>query len=282
MKKLLSSNRGFTLIQVVVAIVGLAIAASVALKVTSQGTAEGRTILSITRIHEVQRAIGGDERVKDNTDFGFVGDFGRLPATLDELIVDNGDPNWNGSYLTSDFVGDNTSTFVDAWGNDFVYDNTTGELGLSEASVGEVPVIIPAPYENIEEILFGSIEGSIVDKYNNPPKKGDRKDLILFMEPIIDENNWPPIVYDPVRDRRIFHTERMWPFFHPVWNVIHVFSDPRDHGRDHWRWLWRWAGLNFMAAQMIRTGDLRIDGSVDEGVGLSNFSEDLSIEIERI
>ena len=203
MKKLLCSNRGFTLIQVVVAIVGLAIAATVALKVTSQGTTEGRKIESITRIHDIQRAIGGDERIKNATDFGFVGDFGRLPTSLDELTVDNGDPNWNGPYLTFDFVGNNTSSglLVDAWGNDIEYDNTTGELGLSEASVGEVPIIIPAPYENIEEILFGSIEGSIIDKFNNPPKKGDRKNLLIFMEPIIDENNWPPIVYDPVRDR---------------------------------------------------------------------------------
>ena len=37
-----------------------------------------------------------------------------------------------------------------------------------------------------------------------------------------------------------------------------------------------------MAAQMIRTGDLIIDGAVDESVGLSNFSQNLTIEIERI
>ncbi len=83
MHTFINSKRGFTLVQLVVVIVGMALAATVAVKVTEQGEAEAKKISSIKLIQDVQRSIYGDLRLKDQTEFGFVGDMGRLPATLE-------------------------------------------------------------------------------------------------------------------------------------------------------------------------------------------------------
>ena len=237
-----NSNRGFTLIQVVILMVGLAIAVSVALKVTQQGTTKARILKSIDTIQNIQKALYGDLSIKDQTDYGFIGDIGRLPSTLDELIYDNGDPNWSGPYLESDFVEDLSNPFLDAWGNEIVYDNLTGKLSLTSESIGDNIVDIPEPVEDISKILFGNIEGTLIDMFGNSIKTGDRQHILIYMEPIFDERNWPPIIQDIEREMRIFHMDRVWGKYHGVesWNALHIFCDKGDNGKDHWSDDWDW------------------------------------------
>lgn len=193
MKKILRNQRGFTLLQVLIAVVVLGIAATVTLKVTSQGTAEANIVESVEEILDLQRAMYGDLRVADQTNFGFVGDLGRLPTSLEELITNvNNDPNWDGPYITADIAGTELDLFLDAWGNLFDYDNSTGQIGINSASVGDIPVLIPEVFENLEDILFGDIKGHIRDIYDNPPRIGDRKHILVWMEPIFTETSWPP------------------------------------------------------------------------------------------
>ncbi|MFC1730224.1 hypothetical protein ACFL6I_07785 [candidate division KSB1 bacterium] len=240
--KTLRNERGFTLIYLVAILVAVSVVAAVAVKVIDQSIAEARKIQSINEIQDIQRAIYGDERLRDQTEFGFVGDMGRLPTSLDELLVrpEGADGNnWNGPYLQSDFVEDPGDLLVDQWGNLYEYDPITGQIGLSENSIGDEPIYIPEPFENIEEMLYGGIEGSIVDSLGNPPMKGDRRHILVWMEPINTEE-WPAITFDTDRDMAIFHMERGWLFHHPFLNAILVWSDPIDHGRSHWRWGWRW------------------------------------------
>ncbi|MFC1554495.1 hypothetical protein ACFL7D_07670 [candidate division KSB1 bacterium] len=279
MRKYLFSSDGFTFIQLIIVIVAIAIASTVAIKVTEQGAAKAKELETVNQIMDIYNALHGDVRLKNQTDFGFIGDLGRLPTSLDELLYDNGDPNWDGPYMSADFLEDNSNPFYDAWGNPLIYDNTTGQIGISDESTGGVPVNIPEPLDSAEEMLFGKIEGFIVDKYGNPPKKGHRRHILVFMEPIYDEDNWPTIVPDIERDMRIFHTERVWHHFHSVWNVLHVFTDPKDQPRDHWRADWRWARNDFMSANCLRTGNLIIMSNYFDGVNISNiWGSDIGID----
>ena len=238
----LKNQKGFTLVQILIAVVAVSIMATVAIKLMQQGSAESRRVDTLTTVQEFQRAIYGDVRLKGQTEFGFVGDMGRLPQSLEELITNTtNDPKWKGPYLPKDFLEDNSNPLVDGWGNSLLYDNQTGQIIADPKSVGDVPLAIPEPFEDVNQILYGGIEGYIFDKYNNSPRKGHRRHILIFMEPINDNQNWPPIVYDINRDMRIFHMERIYSLYHPVWNALIRFTDNQDVGRNWWRngWVWK-------------------------------------------
>ncbi|MCP4724077.1 MAG: hypothetical protein GY863_03525 [bacterium] len=279
---MMNNNRGFTLFQVVIAIVAISIAATVAIKVIDQGVAESRTQESIRQVQEVQRAVFGDTRLKDQTNFGFVGDLGRLPASLDELLNDNGDPRWDGPYVSNEFLEDNSNPFYDAWGNEFVYDGSTGQIGIDPSSTGGVVIPIPEMPVDAEEMLYGGLEGFIEDMQGNRPKRGHRRHILVFMEPIYDLDNMPDIVYNHQRDQRIFRLDRIWHLFHPVWNAFHRFTDHSDRNRGHWHGNWRWASSEYMASFMMRGGDLVVWGSSDNGVKLANVNPNYPATIDKI
>ena len=70
------------------------------------------------------------------SDFGYLGDMGDLPATLDDLVVQDGQPvytfdsskrvgaGWKGPYFTLGPGSDAASHRVDAFGNEYLYDDT--------------------------------------------------------------------------------------------------------------------------------------------------------------
>lgn len=219
----------------------MAVAALVALKISAQGTSEANIIESIEDILDLQRAIYGDSRLADQTNFGFVGDLGRLPTSLEELLTNiNNDPLWNGPYVESDFSDSDFAAILDAWGNLFDYDNSTGQITIAPASVGDKQILIPEKIVDVDKILFGNIQGNVRDMFNNQPKKGDRKHILIWMEPILDQNNWPELVQNIERDKRIFHLERSFHKHHIVWNALHWFTDAKDRKRNHWENDWEW------------------------------------------
>ncbi len=254
MKNLISNNKGFTLIQLVVIIVTISIAASVGLKVLSQGNQEARKLETLRKIEEIRKAISGDPSVANQTDFGFVGDMGRLPTSLDELINDPGDGNWNGPYIDNAFEEDLSNLLVDGWNFPLEYDDSTGEIGLNEESGGSDVAIPTSQPIDTEELMYGNIHGNIRDLYANSPKKGDRRNILVWMQPIYTDS-LPQIEYNKHRDIWIFHVERIWHRFHNVWNVYHAFTDKRDRHRDHWYGNWKWARRNFMASHFKRHGN---------------------------
>jgi len=70
------------------------------------------------------------------TDFGYLGDIGDLPETLDDLVVQDGQPGytfdsnkrvgagWQGPYFTLGPGSDENSHEQDAFGNEYLYDDT--------------------------------------------------------------------------------------------------------------------------------------------------------------
>ncbi|MBI2089603.1 MAG: prepilin-type N-terminal cleavage/methylation domain-containing protein [Deltaproteobacteria bacterium] len=133
------SRKGFTLVEVIVILVVLSILAAVAVPVAFrifQVTAEDTTREEMDNIKKAM--IGNPQKLQSSfrSDFGFLGDIGCMPATLDQLLSAGGLPTpytfdttkqagagWKGPYITGT-PGEDFTT--DQWGNAYTYTVTGG------------------------------------------------------------------------------------------------------------------------------------------------------------
>jgi prepilin-type N-terminal cleavage/methylation domain-containing protein len=134
-------SKGFTLIEVIVILAVIAILAAMAIPTALrifQTTAENTTNDEMTNL---KKAILGDITKLQNgvrTDFGYLGDVGCLPTSLQDLITKPAGMNsysfnttvqigagWNGPYITGSATGQATAEFTkDQWGADYHYTST--------------------------------------------------------------------------------------------------------------------------------------------------------------
>lgn len=131
-------EQGFTLIEIVIS---LGVAAALAALL---GVAVSRTLQSVKetqtqqQVQQTFNAIVGSNPAQGN--FGFLGDMGRLPATLTELVtqgaqvayhttgnVGNVGTGWRGPYLTAPYA--TSDIFNDSWGQPLTYTNTGSSAG---------------------------------------------------------------------------------------------------------------------------------------------------------
>ncbi len=115
------SNRGYSLIEMVVVIIIIGILATVVLKSMSRATDVSRTEETKKEMELLANAITGDpELVSGGTrsDYGYVGDIGALPPNWDALIANPGYATWAGPYIKDEFaIGAGDTEFKsDGWG----------------------------------------------------------------------------------------------------------------------------------------------------------------------
>ncbi len=128
------SSRGFTLIEVIIAIAVISILASMAVPYAAKIIDQSRTEATRKEMEELHRAIVGDPATGSA---GFVGDIGRLPARLGELNTRTTPPGpfppqglpaggflgvkvgWYGPYINTGF--DAQGYLNDAWGTPYDY-----------------------------------------------------------------------------------------------------------------------------------------------------------------
>jgi general secretion pathway protein G len=110
-------NRGFTLIEIIVAMAILSIMAGTLVPMMYQVWENNAVSLTQERMLELKKAMVGDRALVQQgirSHYGFVGDNGQLPSSLDDLVTNSGAwANWNGPYL-----GGNN---LDAWKNAVIY-----------------------------------------------------------------------------------------------------------------------------------------------------------------
>ena len=123
------SQRGFTLIELVIIIVILGIIAAVAVPRFTNITEGSKVNATKQELSNLKKAISGDPSVVSGGEYidrGFEGDVGFVPTRLDDLAVkpDSIQPydrltrlGWNGPYID----GSNGDFTKDAWGNNYVY-----------------------------------------------------------------------------------------------------------------------------------------------------------------
>jgi type II secretory pathway pseudopilin PulG len=166
-------QKGIAAIEVMVIVVALAIAATVAIPVFLQNYQVNRLNITRTRILQIKRAIIGEPENMighTRTSFGFVGDLGVLPLNLNQLLNGAGYPSfqlqtnvwfgYRGPYLK------NSASLLDAWGNAISYNDSSVSGVLKELrSMGDPNVngdeLVEYIYENE---VFNFVSGNIRNK----------------------------------------------------------------------------------------------------------------------
>jgi len=161
--------RGFTLIEVLMTVVIIGILATVALRSVHIGVENSRVRETQNEMGELVQAIGGNPDLYDNgmrNDFGYIGDIGALPATLDNLITNPGGlATWNGPYISRRFAQDTDGFKKDAWGNAYTF---SGGITISSTGGGSTPMTTSVA-ATATDLTSTSVTGTITDAAGNPP-----------------------------------------------------------------------------------------------------------------
>lgn len=164
-----SNQHGFTLIEVLMTIVIIGILAAVAMRSVQSSIDSSRIRETQAEMDELIVAIAGNPELYNNgmrSDFGYVGDVGALPTSLDDLVTNPGGyATWKGPYVGRRFTQDTDGFKKDAWGNNYTF--STG-ITLASTGGGAVPMTKSAATA-AADLTTTTIDGSITDAAGNPP-----------------------------------------------------------------------------------------------------------------
>lgn len=173
-------QRGFSLVEVVVVLAVLAVLAGVVVPLALRIFESAAEDATRDEMLILKKAMVGDPNRLQNSsrsDFGFLGDIGRLPSNLDELVLqgplpgyvfDNGrqtGAGWRGPYITGGFLGSAQEEFKkDGLGNDYIL--TVGPGGLDGTLISSGPDGRPGTTDDIALALLaaetsGALRGTV-------------------------------------------------------------------------------------------------------------------------
>jgi prepilin-type N-terminal cleavage/methylation domain-containing protein len=175
-------NSGYTLLELVLVIVIIAILTGIAVQSVNR-TGEGQRLdRTLEEMDLLARAMVGDERLVSGgvrTDFGYLGDVGSLPPALDVLVSNPGEyETWNGPYVSSRFVEAPDDFKRDAWNNPYTYAG-----GLTITSSGGGKPITRRIAGSMSELTSNSIYGVVQDRSGCPPAGSAANVLVTIVFP---------------------------------------------------------------------------------------------------
>lgn len=131
-------SRGFTLIEILLAISLIGILSAVGISLISGNVDESRYDATATEMREIRKALIGDPdstQGGNRSSFGYAGDLGGVPSVTQGLGALLAQPagttawtmnsaarfahGWNGPYLSTGLTGENA--VQDAWGRNYIY-----------------------------------------------------------------------------------------------------------------------------------------------------------------
>ena len=175
-------KEGYTLIEVILVIIIIGIITSIALKSLKKSTEITRAEKTKEEMQKLVVAITGRPELLTNgvrTDYGYVGDVGALPASLDNLAIQpSGYSSWDGPYIFDDFSEDGSSTEYkkDAWGENYIY---SGSVTLSSSGSGST--ITRNIANSIDDLLYNRIVCVVTDFDNTPPGNVFRDSIVISL-----------------------------------------------------------------------------------------------------
>lgn len=172
----MNNRNGFTLVEVIVILVVLAILAAIAIPVALkifERTAEDATREELANL---KKAMIGDPQKLQSTfrsDFGFLGDIGRIPSNLDELLTQGSlsaftfdsskqaGAGWKGPYITGAAAGEAAEDFKkDQWGNSYTYSDADFTNANSQLADGKITSAGP-------DGVFGTADDIVLEILKN-------------------------------------------------------------------------------------------------------------------
>lgn len=164
-----TADRGFTLIEVLMTIVIIGILAAVAMRSVQSSIDGSRVRETQDEMDELIVAIAGNPDLYNNgmrSDFGYVGDVGALPSSLDDLVTNPGGyTTWRGPYVSRRFTQDSDGFKKDAWGNNYTF---TSGITLASTGGGSTPMTKSAA-PAAADLTTTPIAGTVTDAAGNPP-----------------------------------------------------------------------------------------------------------------
>jgi len=175
-------DRGVTLLELLVVLMILSIVLTAAVRTWDVTLERGRAQTTAQKLDQLVKVIVGDPDyivAGARADFGFVGDEGRLPKNLQELVVrPDGDSVWRGPYIRSTFNQSEIGYRTDGWGDTIIYGyqayalNTDslwvrsyGGRGVADRSRWQT---LNFPY-TFKALAQNEVSGQIVDVRGNAP-----------------------------------------------------------------------------------------------------------------
>ncbi|HEU4436221.1 MAG TPA: prepilin-type N-terminal cleavage/methylation domain-containing protein, partial [candidate division Zixibacteria bacterium] len=163
------SEKGFTLIEVLLVIIVIGILAAVAFRSMDVALDNSRWDATTQELDRLSWAIAGNPELFANgvrSDFGYVGDVGSLPPNLDALVTNPGGyATWRGPYIQNDFTQNPNDFKTDAWGNLYTY---TGGVTIASGGSGGNP--ISKQYANAAaDLTSNTVQGVVTDAQGNAP-----------------------------------------------------------------------------------------------------------------
>ncbi len=130
---MLRDSKGFTMGEMVIVIAIIAILAALIAPLAIKQIDQKRFDACREELEVIKKAIVGDSSIVENgtrSSFGFIGDLGREPRTLDDLVNQNGLPSWQQtSGVWWGWRGPYINEYTDPWGNQYNYQSFYGVSG---------------------------------------------------------------------------------------------------------------------------------------------------------
>lgn len=179
---------GVTLVELLIVITIIGLLTTAALKAYDVSLQNGRLQNTMRTINEIVNAIVGNPDLVSNgvrTDFGYVGDVGRLPDKLQDLVtmpsgLDTG--LWRGPYLISRVAERPDGYLFDAWGDSLIYNKDS----LTISSRRGMSILQPDSWitrrfaRSADELLNNGLWGIVYDAKGNVPNGSES--LWVFLE----------------------------------------------------------------------------------------------------
>ncbi len=160
--------------EMIVVIVIMGIVASVALRSLTATLETTKVETTKQEMGQLASAIVGNPDMVASgmrSDYGYVGDIGALPSSLDDLVTNPGLGTWNGPYIGSNFTESTTDFKTDAWGQVYTLASTT--LQSNGGGGGTMTKSLAA---STADLTSNSVNGYVTDAAGNAP--GDSATLL--------------------------------------------------------------------------------------------------------